>query len=80
MVLPSATVQFWLRRSSRSATPALASSFVKCLAMTSVMWVGVRAAGGMSSTNGGGGARNSPGSPPPLFQSPLVTAEQVSYS
>ena len=46
--------------------------------MTSVMWVSVRAAGGMSSTNGGGGARSCPNSPPPLFQSPLVTAEQVS--
>lgn len=85
MVLPSATVQSLLRRSissssCRSSTTSLtsASSFVKCLAMTSVMWVSVRAAGGMSSTNGGGGARSSPNSPPPLFQSPLVTAEQVS--
>lgn len=52
------------RSSSRSGllTSPIASTVLKCLTMTSVMWYSAASA--------------SP-SPPPLFQSPLVTVEQV---
>ncbi|GAB5037703.1 3-mercaptopyruvate sulfurtransferase [Nannochloropsis oceanica] len=55
------------RSSSRSGllTSPIASTVLKCLTMTSVMWYSAASA--------------SP-SPPPLFQSPLVTVEQVRAS